>query len=356
MASAGSATDFECSTVWRARQPRLSGRGSWRWYATVLQYQRRPRQAIEWCRRGIADAERSGAQDALAHAYFILDWAHVALGRLDEAVYSERAAEIYEELGDLDRLAWVLNNLGGLDYLAGRWNETLELAGRARETFKRIGDDSQASMPGLNIAEIRSDQGKMEEAEPLFREVLEVRRSAGNPLKIAEAASLLGRHLARVGGFDEARALLEESRQLFAEEGDEEDLLTTDAWLIECMVLEGNGAGALPALEEALRQAETISGVSIVVANLYRLRGWAYIQTGDLEAAREALEESLRVARLEDENFGGMSAEFEAAQTLGALVRLRAATAEPTSELEAERDGILQRLGVLRLHEPPLAH
>ena len=98
-----------------------------------------------------------------------------------------------------------------------------------------------------------------------------------------------------------------------------------------------------------------ISGVSIVVANLYRLRGWAYMRTADLEAAREALEESLRVARLEDENFGGMSAEFEAAQTLGALVRLRALTGEPTSELEAERDGILQRLGVLRLHEPPLA-
>ncbi len=54
------------------------------------------------------------------------------LGRLDEAVYSARAIEIYEELGDLDRLAWVLNNLGGLTYLEGRWDEALELAERAR--------------------------------------------------------------------------------------------------------------------------------------------------------------------------------------------------------------------------------
>ena len=52
----------------------------------------------------------------------------------DEAVYSERAIEIYEELGDLDRLAWVLNNLGGLAYLRralGRGSSTL--AERARD-------------------------------------------------------------------------------------------------------------------------------------------------------------------------------------------------------------------------------
>ena len=91
------------------------------WYATVLQYQRRPRTAIDWCEKAIAAAgDAREARDALAHAYFILDWAYAALGRLDEAVYSERAIEIYEELGDLDRLAWVLNNLGGLTYLRGR--------------------------------------------------------------------------------------------------------------------------------------------------------------------------------------------------------------------------------------------
>lgn len=333
-----------------AQRARLSG-----WYATVLQYQRRPRDAITWCQSTISEAEGSGAQDALAHAYFILDWAHVVLGQLDKAVYSERAAEIYEELGDLDRLAWVLNNLGGLVYLRGRWDEALELAERARATFKRIGDESQASIAGLNIAEVRSDQGRMEEAEPVFREVLDVRRAAGNPLKIAEAASLLGRHLARVGQLEEARALLEESRELFAAEGDEEDLLTTDAWLIECLVLEGKGAAALPLAAEALQRAETISGMSVVVTHLHRIRGWAYMQTGDLAAAREALDESLRMARLEEANFGGMSTQFEAALTLGALVRLGALTGEPVGELEAERDAILGRLGVIKIHEPPLA-
>ena len=325
------------------------------WYATVLQYQRRPRTAIEWCEKAIAAAgDTRQARDAVAHAYFILDWAYAALGRLDEAVYSERAIEIYEELGDLDQLAWVLNNLGGLTYLRGRWDEALELAERARATFRRIGDESQASIAALNIAEVRSDQGRMDEAEPVFREVLDVRNAAGNPLKIAEAWSLLGRHLARVGEHAEALAVLEEARKLFEAEGDAEDLLTTDAWLIECRILEGDGVSALPLAAEALRRAETISGVSVVVTHLHRTCGWAHMQAGDLEAARASLDESLRLARLEGENFGIMSADYEVALTLNALVRLHGLTGDPADDLAAERDAILEQLGVLSIPEPPL--
>ena len=88
----------------------------------------------------------------------------------------------------------MLNNLGGLTYLRGRWDEALKLAERARShvALKRIGDESQASIAALNIAEVRSDQGRMDEAKPVFHEVLDVRKAAGNPLKIAEAWSLPG--------------------------------------------------------------------------------------------------------------------------------------------------------------------
>jgi class 3 adenylate cyclase/tetratricopeptide (TPR) repeat protein len=83
------------------------------WYAAVLQRQKQPEAVMEWCERAITEAEKARANDALAQAYFMLDWAYVTLGRPAEAVYSERAIAIYEELGNLDLLAWVLNNLGG---------------------------------------------------------------------------------------------------------------------------------------------------------------------------------------------------------------------------------------------------
>ena len=111
---------------------------------------------VEWCWRAIEEAEVSGAEDALAQSYFILDIAYIPLGRKDEAVYSARAAEIYERLGDLDRLAWVLNNQGGRAYLDGRWNDALELFERARQAFARIGDDTNATVAVLSVRSMKS--------------------------------------------------------------------------------------------------------------------------------------------------------------------------------------------------------
>ena len=67
----------------------------------------------------------AGNLEAEAHARFILDWAYVLLGRTELAVHSKRALEIYEELGNFDRQAQVLNNLGGFLYFEGRWDEAV---------------------------------------------------------------------------------------------------------------------------------------------------------------------------------------------------------------------------------------
>jgi class 3 adenylate cyclase/tetratricopeptide (TPR) repeat protein len=332
-----------------AQRARLCG-----WYASVLHHQKRPREAIEWCHRTIAEAERSGARDALAHAYYVLDWAYVALGRPQEAVYSQQAIEIWETLGDYDRLSRALNNLGGYTYLDGRWDEALELAERARDASLKIGDETTATVAALNIAEVRSDQGRFEDAEPALRKLLELRRATGLPLEIAEAASVLGRQAARVGSLDEARSLLDEARELYAAEGDEVDLLTTDTRLVECLVLEQKADQALTLAAEALHRAEGTAGVSVLVATLHRLRGWAFMQLGDLDSAQQALEESLRLARLEDENFGIRSADYEVALTLGAVARLRTLCGEAAAEAEAERDAIFGRLGVVSVAEPSL--
>jgi class 3 adenylate cyclase/tetratricopeptide (TPR) repeat protein len=326
------------------------------WYALVLQHQRRPRVAIEWCQRTIAEGERSKTEDAVAHADFILDWAYVALGRREEAVHSARAVEIYERLEDYERLSAVLNNLGGYAYIDGRWDDAIELAERARNAMRKIGDDTRATIVSLNIADVRSDQGHLDEAESLLREVLEMRSAGAIPLAVAEAASVAGRHAARMGRFDEAKAHLEEARTFFAAEGDEVELLNADARLVECLLLEGAADEALALASEALGEAESTPGVTVITASLKRLLGVAHLQKGQLEEARAALEESLRLARLEDENFGLRSADYEIGLALGALVRLRELTGEPADDVTAERDAIFERLGVVAVSEPPLAH
>ena len=332
-----------------AQRARLDG-----WYATVLQHQWRPAEAIEWCRRAIAEAERCGAEEALAQAYFVLDWAYLALGRGEEAVYSARAVEIYERLGNLDRLAWALNIMGGRSYLAGRWDEAIELAERARQTFLRIGDEMNATVAALNVACIQSDQGRLEEAAPHFRRSLELRRAVGNRMKIADGANELGRFESRRGNFDEARALLVEARELFLAEGDEVEALAADVWLVESFVHEGASEAALELAASALERTAELPGVDIFAAMLHRLRGWAHLQRRELEPAAAAFGESLRLARREGENVGLRSADYEIALTLDALARLGELVGDPTVDLERERDALLAKLGVLRLAEPPL--
>jgi tetratricopeptide (TPR) repeat protein len=324
------------------------------WYALALQHQRRPSEAVEWCERVIAEAEGTDAEDAVAQAYFTLDWAHVMLGEREKAVNLGRAAEIYERLGQLDRLAWVLNNQGALAYMDGDWDDAVGRFERALATFRRVGDETNAATAARNVAEIRIDQGRAQEVEELLAAAVEAQRGAGNPLNVADVASLAGRLAARLGRFDEARTLLEEARAVYAAEADEVELLTTDTRLVESLVLEGSTEAALSLAGEALERAKAIPGVSVVVAELHRLRGLALIAGGDLSRARAALDESLRLAAQEGENFGNRNPDYEAALTLAALVRLHGLTGEPSDELAAQRDASFRRFGVVDVPEPPL--
>ena len=325
------------------------------WYATVRLDQRRPKDAIAWCRRAVVDAERANARDALAHAYHALDWAYLLLGEPEQAVYSARAIELYEELGDLERLAAALNDGGGGFYLRGHWDEAVALAERARQTWERIGDRSRASEAAVNIADVLSDQGRNDHAEPLLRDALRIRRSANNALRTAEAASLLGRLAARDGRFEEGHALLAEARALYESRDETVEVLTTDTRIVESLVLEGKSAEALALAASTLARAEAMQGVAVQVATLHRLRAWGLMEAGDLDGARGALDESLAIARHKSANFGMRSADYEAALTLHAQARLERLAGNSGEHLVAEYEGILEQLGVVAIAEPPLA-
>jgi class 3 adenylate cyclase/tetratricopeptide (TPR) repeat protein len=137
--------------------------------ATVRQREGRTSEAIDLCTEAIAEAEAAGERAALAHACFILDWALFDAGRTEEAVHSARALRIYEELGDLDRQAAVLNNLGGLAYHEGRWADAVELYRRGAESSERAGDVANAAFGDCNVGEVLSDQGRLDEAAARLR-------------------------------------------------------------------------------------------------------------------------------------------------------------------------------------------
>ena len=121
-------------------------------------------EAVRVFRQAIADAETVGELPALARACYGLDWALVELGTAAEATHSWRALEIYEQLGDFEHEATVLNYLGMFAYFDGRWDEAIELYRRAGEASERAGVPADAAYTDCNVGEILSDQGRLDEA------------------------------------------------------------------------------------------------------------------------------------------------------------------------------------------------
>jgi predicted ATPase/class 3 adenylate cyclase len=316
-------------------------------YATVRQVQRRPLEAIEWAQKAITEADKCGEREAAAAAYYILDWAHVALGKAELAVYGERALAIYQEIGNKKRIGAVLNHLAGRAYLDGRWDECLELAARARHASTAIGDRWSAAAVGFNIGETLADQGRYEEAEPIVRDSMTVWREDGALSDAAEASSLLGRILAHLERFDEAEALLTEALAHFGESGDDAEGLKAEGRLAQLALLRGDTQTVLAGVASLIERAEKGEGMFTLVAALHRLRGEALAAAGRLEEARVDLYDAIRIVGLSEANFGLKSTDYELGQAYAAFARLPGLDADEAAMYAERRDEILTPLGVV---------
>jgi class 3 adenylate cyclase/tetratricopeptide (TPR) repeat protein len=316
------------------------------WYATVRQAQGQHREAVTWCEKAIGQARGSGDRDAEAHALFILDWAWTSLGQSDRVINSERALEIYAELGDLGGQAVVLNNLGVFAYFRGQWDEAIAFYDRGHDARLATGNEIEAAFGTCNIGEILSNQGHYEEAERRFRDSLHMFRAGGYRYGIGYALLLSGQLAGRVGSFAEAYERLGEARREFDASGLISDIRLVDARKAECMVFEGRSAEALTTVDHLL--VTGTAGLSAELALLQRVRGYALICEGDLSGASGALDISLQSAEEQD-------AAYEVALTLAAKQRLTvlAGDSKAAHELELRSKVILDRLGVVAVVHPP---
>jgi tetratricopeptide (TPR) repeat protein len=318
------------------------------WYAQFCEMEGRHAAAINWCHRAVEEATASGARAMLAHAYKVLDWAYANLGQLEKSTNSARALAIYEELADLPGQAAVLNNMGGFARDQARWEEALKFYRRALEICQRIGDEIGVAGAKYNMGLVFCDQGRLTEAETLLRAALRIWQAAGYRASVAYAESDLGRVAARSGDHEAALRLLEAAHSEFVDVGARQEAVYTLAAMAESHVLRGDGPAALAVAGQALEQSDALGGVSYSSPSLRRIRAYAFMQVGELDAAGAALRQSLADARLR-------KADYDVALTLRALIDLGTLERTPVPEsLEDESRAILQRLGVVHIPEVPL--
>lgn len=309
-------------------------------HAAIRLRQGLPLETIDWCNDAIDEASGADAEEALAHAYCLLDYAYFSVGQYDDVVFSERALEIYTRTGNLIELGGVYNNLGMFAYFRADWNSAIDYYVRAEEAWEKAGDRWAASFATVNRGEILADQGRIEEAEPLFRVALRIARSYEATSRVADVELQYGRLAARAGRFAEAHGLYEEALEIYERAGARGEVLTTQARIAECLALEGRPDAAYALSVETLEHAADVEGLFLLIPFLQRVRANANIQLGHLEGAREALAISLTEGRAK-------GADYEVALALEELVRLRSLLGEETHAVETERDEMFERLGIV---------
>ncbi|HZO36528.1 MAG TPA: adenylate/guanylate cyclase domain-containing protein [Solirubrobacteraceae bacterium] len=310
--------------------------------AGIRQREGRTKQAMELCRRAIAEAEAAGEERALAHAYIVLDWGLYASGRPQEAVYAPLALEIYTRLGELLRQSVVLNNLGANAYFDGRWDDAVSLYEQAAKASAKAGNVADAAIYDCNTAEVLSDQGRLDEAAPRLQRARRTLLGSGHEIGAAFATALYGRLAVRAGRHAEGLELLHEALAVCRRLRVPVDAALVEAYLAEAHLFGGQPAATLEAVARLLPTSEQTAPL------LHRVRGIALAQLGDDDGAEMALEAALAAAEEQ-------GSDFEVAVTLDVLIRIRGAD-DPRRQTDVDRCAERrQRLHVVTLHTPPLA-
>ena len=309
-------------------------------YGLVRYRQGRGRDAVRLLREAVQWATEADAADVLAITLLHLDIAELTAGMQGDGSHARRALEIQKSLGDNPWLeARALNQLGIRAYFAGRWSQAVEYYSASRDACNRAGDSWTAAVESANIAEVLADQGHLAEAQSALEEALDTYRAAGTATFIADGTRILGRLAARRGDPELSRQLLASARGIYESDGELLQVILTDAVLAESLLRAGEPEAAAELARRVLTNASNLPGRHLVLPLAQRVLGAALRAMGmDAAEAREALEESIAMAREHD-------LRYELALSLQAVSDLW-----PSAQSESdanERDALFLDLGIV---------
>ena len=305
--------------------------------AVIYLQQGRPIEAIETAHRVVADAERRGPSIALARAYSALEGGYLDIGQPENAVYEEKALEIFRGLGAARFAAIMEMNLGVKAYAQGRWHDASELYGNARSEFERVGDMTQAAHAGANLGEVLISRRLFDEAEAVLTDADATLRASGYHFAAMFSETQLARLAIEKGDLPRAieslAALVEEART----SGDAGYAFEAWIYLADALTRSGEAERALMELEQAA--ALIPDDASPHRVPLARESAMALVQLGRLAQAADELETALRMSRAQ-----GLA--YEEVRTLTALAELaRLEGRQPDADAALhEAESLMQRV------------
>lgn len=247
----------------------------------------------------------------------------------------ELAQREFESAADHASLSRVLNDLGLDDLQQGRLDE-----GQARLERAVVEARAAGKTPGTmlaNLASLAVFRGRPDQAEGIAREVVEIRRAAGNRRQLGAGLAVLAEALFDLGRPAEFAAAIEEAIALMRE-GDQLD------WLSQALLIRGVAdirAARLDRIEESVRELESIgtsAGGYLALANAHFLRAAVADARGEVAAMREGFAASRRLKVQNgdlDQVATGDAAEAQAELRAGNLAAARRSAERVEGQFEA---------------------
>lgn len=214
------------------------------------------REGIDWCAELFAANVPlpDPLQAQALHSYGTL----LAWDRLDAAAeVLEREVVLRRRLGDPARLASALNNLGDLLNDLGRIEQGKAHLAEAISQFRAAGEAPTYALVALGYGGHQA-VGDHERAGELFAEALAAATADGDAYGVALATTYLGQSALHTGRLVEARALLQDARDRFAELGTAPGVLDADFNLALIDRREGSAAAAAARLLQPLEAPDQL--------------------------------------------------------------------------------------------------
>jgi tetratricopeptide (TPR) repeat protein len=270
--------------------------------ADVRQRQGRPGEAIKCGRRAAHEAERVGDKRALARALQALNIGLVKAGRADEVDFMDQALALYRELGDEVGVADALANIATVAFFASEWERAAHYVSLSADASAKAGDLAGAAMAHGNLGELRTNQGRLDEAVALLTPARRTLESFGYLGLTAAVAAQLGRTRAFLGDVDDGVTIIREATATLDEIGSHYELLEARARLAEVLAFAGRFAEAWAALRHA-RELEHEVGDTPLTALIDRIELTLDVVTGDRPIDGADVERFLERARAFDATY-----------------------------------------------------
>lgn len=257
--------------------------------------QGRVREAYRTAAEAADVAERVSERSSLATAFSVMAWAQMTRGEPDALELSEKALELYADLGDLIGQSWMSNNLGVLAYFEGRWDDSIEYYERGRDGAQRVGNVGLVAEAEANIGELLLNQLRLDEAEQHLLSAVRTARSTGDDPLALFAEMQLARVYAERGETDRAISVLSEVATESRELDNAANAAEATIYLAECMVFIDQHEDALDGIERALVEAGEEAPMYELMA--LRVRAEALAKGGRADEASDVFDDGLAMAR-----------------------------------------------------------